>query len=199
MFTINIYLRFALIGLFLGVGIILSFIISFWYSLPLILIGLVLLVGYVLMGTVQSAAVIMQSSDFAGANQRLNLTLNPNWLYSVNRAYYFMLKGTITSQQGDQDAAEQWLLKAQNAGLPSDNEKAVVLLQLANISALRSKLPQTQNYMRQIKDLKVTEAQIKEQIVQFEKALKQSGQAQMGKPGFGAMRPGGKRPRPKMR
>ena len=201
MFSINIYLRFALIALFLGGGIVLSFIISFWYSLPLILIGLVLLAGYLLLGTVQSAALLMQGMDFAKVEQRLGLTLSPKLLYSPNRAYYFILKGTIAQQRNDLDAAESWLKKAEALNLPTDNEKAMVQLQLAILAATRDKWTQAKAIFHKIKDYKVTDANLKEQIKQFEKALGQQGQVKaarmMGKQGqMGGFRPGGKRRRP---
>ena len=88
MFTINIYLRFALIALFMGGGIILAFIYGFWYALPFLLIGLGFIVSYILLGTVQSAAQFIQTMDFEGAEKRLDLTPNPNWLYKTNGAFY---------------------------------------------------------------------------------------------------------------
>ena len=113
MLTINIYLRFALIALFLGGGIISSIFISFvWGWIP-IFIGLALLIGYILLGTVQSASNMLQTGDFIGAEDRLNLILMPNWLYVTNRAYYYIMKGTIEGQlHKDMDKAEEYFLKA---------------------------------------------------------------------------------------
>ena len=42
-------------------------------------------------------------------------------------------------QRKNNDEAEEWLEKAQKIELPSDNEKAMVLLQLANIHANKGK------------------------------------------------------------
>lgn len=201
MFSINIYLRFALIAVFLGGGIILSFIINFWYALPLIVIGLVLLAGYLLLGTVQSAAMLMQSMDFHKVERRLALTLSPKLLYSANRAYYFILKGTIAQQRNKLEEAETWLKKAESLKLPSDNERAMVQLQLANLAASKDKWTQAKAIFHKVKDYKVTDANLKEQIKQFEKALGQQGQVKaarmMGKQGqLGGFRPGGKRRRP---
>ena len=201
MFSINIYLRFALIALFLGGGIVLSFIINFWYALPLILVGLTLLAGYLLLGTVQSAAMLMQSMDFHKVEKRLALTLSPKLLYSANRAYFYILKGTIAQQRNNLEEAESWLKKAEALKLPTDNEKAMVQLQLANLAAAKDKWTQAKAIFHKIKDFKVTDANLKEQIKQFEKALGQQGQVKaarmMGKQGqLGGFRPGGKRRRP---
>ena len=204
MFTINIYLRFALIALCLIGGVLLSVFVSFWYALPVLLIGIALLVGYVLLGTIQSAAPLMQAQDFAAAEQRLNLTWKPEWLYSSNRAMYYMLKGTLAQQRKDNVAAEGYLRQAAEIELPTDNEKAMIKLQLASIAAQRNKWKEAKLLHREIKNLKVTEPMIKEQLKMFDQAMKQQGQTRhLGVSGGGQrggmQRPGGKRRRPKMR
>ena len=201
MFTINIYLRFALIAVLLLGGIGMTFVWGFWWSFPFILAGLILLAGYFLLGTVQSAAMTLQTGDMDAAQKRLNLTFFPNWLYTPNRAYFYMLKGTIAGNEKNYEEAEEFLVKAQKIGLPTDNEKAMVLLSLSNFRAMKNNWAAAENYYRQIKDLKVTEPMLKEQIKEFDKAIKQRGQANtMMRPGFrGGYVPGGKRPRPKMR
>lgn len=201
MLSINIYLRFALIALFLLGGIAMSFVWGFWWSFPFIIAGIVLLAGYILLGTIQSGAMILQTGDMEAAKKRLDLTYFPQYLYTPNRAYFYMLKGTIAGNEKDYEQAEEYLTLAQRIGLPTDNEKAMVLLSLANFRAMKNNWTAAENYYRQLKDLKVTEPMLKEQIKQFDTAIKQKGQANtMMRPGFrGGYIPGGKRPRPKMR
>lgn len=199
MFTINIYLRFALIALFLGGGIALAFLYGFWYSFPLLLIGLILLVGYVLFGTVQSAAMLMQDADFDKTEKRLNLTLSPKLLYSTNRAYFYMIKGSVAMAKQNMEESEEYLRKAQEIDVPSDNERAMLELQLANIMASRNKWKQAQRHFRNAKKLKITEPNIKEQLNQFEKALSNRGQMKAAQRMGGMQQRGGKRRRPKMR
>lgn len=203
MFTINIYLKFALIAVFLGGGIVLTFVYGFVYSWPLLIIGILLLVSYVMLGTVGSAANLIQAMDFDGAQKRLNLTLTPKLLYVTNRAFYYIMNGSIMMNNGDANGAEEEFNKALNLKLPTENEKAMVLLQLANINATKNKWNTAKKYFRDAKKLKVTEGQLKEQMSQFEKALTNRGQLKatqgMGKRAQQAMRPGGKRRRPKMR
>jgi tetratricopeptide (TPR) repeat protein len=206
MFQINIYLRFALIAFFLIGGIAPALIkgLSFWWGLPFILVGLVLLAGYFLLGTINSTALLLQAGKIEEAEKRLALTFWPKLLYVANRSYYYMIKGNIALSQKDTDAGEMWLRKAQEIKLPSDNEKAMLELQLANIAASKGKWSQAQLHFRNLKDLKITETTIKDQVKQFEKALENRGQMKaamrMGNPGAaGMMQPGGKRRRPKMR
>lgn len=187
MFTINIYLKFALIALNLIGGIVLTFAFGFWYAFPFLLIGLGLLASYILLGTVQSTAELVQSNDFAEAEKRIALTWKPDWLYKTNRAFYYLIQGTMAMQRKDNDAAEGWLKKAESIELPSDNEKAMVALQLANIQASKGNWTYAKSQLSKMKKLKITEQQLKEQIQLFEKAVTNRGQAKhmMGMKGGG--------------
>ena len=200
MFSINIYLRFALMAVLIIGGVALAFAVSFWYALPLILIGLVLMAGYFLLGTVQSSAVFVQNQDMDGAEKRMALTIKPEWLYKPNKSVFYMLKGTIAAQRQDFEKAEMHYMQAQKVGFTTDNEKAIVLLSIANFRAQKNNWVGAENYMRQLRELKITEPMIKEQMATMEKAMKQRGQvnAQM-RQGYRGFTPGGKRPRPKMR
>lgn len=204
MFTINIYLKFALIALTLIGGTALAFIYGFWYAFPFLLIGLGLLASYILLGTVQSASMLVQDTDFEGAEKRLGLTLKPEWLYVTNRAMFYIIKGTIFSQTNRPKEAEVLFNQALELDLPTDNERGMVLLQLASIHANKGNMAGAKNHFNQLKKLKITEPQIKEQVEFLEKALNQNMASRkaaqsMGKSGMKMMSHGGKRRRPKMR
>lgn len=205
MFTINIYLKFALIAVGIIGGTVMSATMGFWYGFPFILVGLLLLVSYFLLGTVASAGQFVQLQDFDGAEKRLGLTYFPKLLYVTNRAMYYIMKGSIATQNKDNNTAEELFNKALELNLPSDNEKAMVYLQLANINATKQKWSLAKKQFQDLKKLKITEPQLKEQVAQFEKALNQSGQIKAqqrmmgGTRGGRGMQGGGKRRRPKMR
>ena len=113
-----------------------------------------------------------------------------------------MIKGSIALARKDVEEGEMWLRKAEEVKVPTDNEKAMLQLQLANIAASKGKWKQAEQHFRIAKQCKITEPSVKTQFKQFEKAFSNRGQmkhAQMGGKGGGAMRPGGKRRRPKMR
>ena len=203
MFKINIYLKFVLIAIFFFGGIILGLIYGFGYSWIMIFIGLLLLVSYLMLGTIQSAAEMVQTMDLDGAEKRLGLTLSPRLLYISNRAFYYIIKGTIAINKNDSVKAEGLFNQALALKLPTETEKAMVLMQLANINAQKNKWTAAKNHFREAKKLKVVEPQLKEQMEMFEKALNNRGQAKaaqgMGRRGQQMMRPGGKRRRPKSR
>jgi hypothetical protein len=201
MFTINIYLRFALILVFIAGGIILALTIGFWYAFPLLLIGIILFSGYLFLGTVQSAAQLLEKTDFLGAEKRLSLTLKPGWLYKTNRAYFYLIKGSIAAQFKNNEIAEELLLKAKTTGLPSDNERAMVQMQLAGLAANKNNWVAARQLLRETKSLNVTEPQLKDQLKQLEKGLKNQGAMQVARHRQRGMtfQPGGKRKRPRSR
>ena len=202
MFTINIYLRFALIaaGFLLGIGLWAAW--GFWYGFPFLLVGIFMLAGYLMFGTVMSAFQMIQQMDIAGAEKRLDLTFFPRILMFMIRSQFYMAKSTIAMQRKDFATAEGWTNKALATGFSSDNEKGIALLQLAGICAHRNQRNLAQNHLNEIKKLNITEKMVTEQVKEFEKQLKQLQAANnpanafmmMGRGGF---RPGGKRPRPK--
>jgi tetratricopeptide (TPR) repeat protein len=203
MFTINIYLKFALIALcFIG-GIITTILSGFGYSWIFFLLGLIFLASYLLLGTVQSSSELLQKMDFAGAEKRLGLTFFPKLLYVTNRAFYFILKGSLAAQRKDNTEAETYFNQALALDLPSDNEKGMILLQMAGIQAQKNNWNGARNYFFQAKGLKITEPQLKEQFKQFETAINNRGQVKlaqsMGMKSGQMMVPGGKRRRPKIR
>jgi len=206
MFTINIYIKFALIALGFILGLVLAFTMGFWYSFPFWLLALTMLGSYLLLGTVQSAAQLVQDGEYDIAEHRLNLVKFPKLLYVTNRAFYYIMKGSIAAQRKDNTTAEGYFNIALSLKLPSENEKAMVYMQLANISASRSNWTAATNYFKQAKKLNVTQSDIRNQLDYFEKALSNNrGQMKaarsMGKHGMKMMKqgPGGKRRRPKMR
>lgn len=202
MFTINIYLKLAIIAVCFIAGTILTVMYGFGYTWILFLIGIIFTVSYLMLGTVQSAAELVQQQDFEAAETRINLTATPKFLYVTNRAFYFIIKGSLAANRKDNAQAEDYFNSALALDLPSDNERAMVLLQLANISATKNNWSAAKNYHRQLKKLKITEGQLKEQITQFDLAISQSNQMRTsgaGGRGSQMMRPGGKRRRPKMR
>jgi tetratricopeptide (TPR) repeat protein len=180
MLTINIYVRFALIALGIIGGVAMSTLLSFWYGFIFILMGLILLVGYFLLGTVQSAANMVQMQDLEGAEKRLGLIIKPDWLYEPNQAIYYMLKGMIKMQGQDFEEGEKLLLKAASFKALGENELAGIYIQLASIHANKMRWNQAQAYFNKVKSYRVTEPMLKDQIQMLEKALAQKGQMRPG-------------------
>jgi hypothetical protein len=203
MFKVNIYAKFAMIAVgFIG-GIILSLTLGFGYGWIFILIGILALASYLLLGTIQSAGEMLQLQDFEGAEKRLGLTFFPDMLYSTNKAMYLMLKGSLAAQRKEGAVAEGYFNKAMAMKLNSDDERAMILLQMAGIQAQKNNWNGAKNYIYQTKGLKITQSMIKDQIKQFDSAIAQRGQVKVAQSmGMNVQQmgsSGGKRRRPKMR
>ncbi len=205
MFSINIYLRFALIALGLVGGTILSSTYGFWYGFPFILIGLLLLLGYFLLGTIVSTNQLLGTMQVDEAEARLKMTYFPNMLLMGYRGVFYMTKATIAMQRKDWASAETDLKIALEKGLPTDNERGGALMQLMMIGAQKGNLNNVPAQMAEIKKLNITDPSLKEQLKSIEQQLKMaknnpmnpSTLAMMG--GRNGFRPGSKRPRPRVR
>ena len=203
MFTINIYLRFALIalGILGGIGLWIGF--GFWYGFPFLLVGIILLAGYLMLGTIMSSNQLLGAQQLDAAQARLEMTYFPKLLLVGYKGVYYMTHGALAMQKRDFPTAEGWLKKSLEAGLPSDNEKGAAMLQLVMIYASKNNPKAAQSQFAELKKLNVTEQMLKDQIKDVEKQMKQLNQAMspammsmMGGKGF---RPGGKRRTPRMR
>jgi hypothetical protein len=204
MFTINIYLRLALIAGGILSGIVLWAVYGFWYGFPFLLVGIILLIGYLMLGTILSTNMLVSQQRLDEAEQRLKLTFFPKLLLVGYKGVYYMTHGGIAMQKRDFATAEIWVKKALDAGLPSDNERGAALMQMVMIAAGKNNIKAAQSHFADLKKLNITEPTLKEQVKEIEKQLKQAGQgmnpstmAMMG--GRNGFRPGGKRRQPKMR
>jgi hypothetical protein len=203
MFIINIYLRFALIvgGILGGTALWLS--LGFWYGFPFLLVGVVMLAGYLMLGTILSTNQLLSQQRIPEAEERLKLTFFPKILLVGYKGVYFMTLGAIAMQKRDFNTAEKWIKQSLDSGLPTDNERGAAMLQLVMIAAGKNNIRAAQAHFAELKKLNVTEGMLKEQIKEVERQLKQAGQgmnpstmAMMGGRGF---RPGGKRRQPPIR
>ncbi|MEL7222272.1 MAG: hypothetical protein AAGJ93_13190 [Bacteroidota bacterium] len=203
MFVIPPYIRIALIAVGIIGGAALWAAYGFWYGIFFILTGIILLLGLIFLGTVGPAAQALQDTDFDKAEKMLNLTPNPNWLYSTNKAYYYMLKGSIAIGRKDMKEGERYLKMAEEVDVPTDNEKAMLQIQLAQIALSKGRVKEARIHYKKAKACKISEGPLKDQFRQLEMAMNQSGQMKaamrQGRSSHGMVGGKGKRRRPKMR
>ena len=79
--------------------------------------------SYILLGTVQSAAELVQTMQFDAAEQRLSLTKFPNLLYVTNRGILLYFEGIIGRSKKNNALAEDYFNTTLSLKLPSDNEE----------------------------------------------------------------------------
>ena len=201
MFVIPPYVRFALIALCLVGGIALWVTLGVWYGIFFVITGLILLAGYIFLGTVAPAAQAFQVQDFNKAEKLLNLTAKPEWLYGPNRGNYYILRGNIAMSRENLPEAEMWIRKAEEMELGA-TEGAMVYLQLAQFEFRRKNFTASKRYLKKVKEANIKIPQFTEQVEMMDKALKQSGQVQAVQRRGGARNLGGyggKRRRPRTR
>ncbi len=200
MLKLDLYVRFALIVGCLILGLVLSVWQGFWYGFPLFIVALVLIAGYILLGTIRSASELLQEQRIDEAEARLALTKFPQWLFPANKAYFYMIQANIALVRKDPKKAEGLLREASKYDMPSGNESAVIELQLANIAAQKNNWPEVNQRIQVIRKLKVTEPMILEQAEMLEKAYRNRGNVKLAqRMGVGTQGQGSKRRRPKMR
>ena len=85
------------------------------------------------------------------------------------------MKVSIAMQTGNESTAENLFKKAQTLKLPTDNERAMVQLQLAGIHLKKNNWNKVKTIMRKVKDFDVTEPTIQSQIDQIQLGLKNRG------------------------
>jgi hypothetical protein len=85
--------------------------------------------------------------------------------------------------------------------LPSDNEKAMILIQMINIHLTKNRYTQATNAYRELKKLNLSSDMFKDQIKMLDDVMKQQGRMKMtGQMDQRMMfKPGGKRKMPRMR
>jgi tetratricopeptide (TPR) repeat protein len=205
MFVIPVKLRFALIALGFVLGIGLWVMYGFWYGFLFLLTAVILLAGYIMLGTIVSTNQFMGQQRWEEAEASLKQTYFPKWLLVGYKGVYYMTHGALSMQKKDFAAAEKWLKEALAAGLPSDNERGAAILQLVMVQASRNNRQGAINQFADIKKLNITEPMLREQIKEVEKQLKMAQQTPMNPSmmaltgGRGFRQPGGKRKSPKVR
>lgn len=172
MIQINIKTQFIIMAVSLVAFLALQFTVGFgWSFIPLIIL-IAFLVSYILFGTISSTSKLLQAGDAAAAEKNLKLTFKPNWLLKFYRSYYYQLQGFIAIQQKKMEEGEALLIQAREMGLPTDNDKATVALQLASLSFNKRNFQKATTYIREIKSLNVNEPVILDQVKQMEQAIR---------------------------
>ncbi|MEO1435398.1 MAG: hypothetical protein AAFV80_07670 [Bacteroidota bacterium] len=173
MFIIPFRIRVILMISLLALGIVISFLPrgmawSWLFYVP----GLILLIGYVLFGTIGPASKALQAGDFDKAEDLLNKTWKPNWMIKFNRGTYYFIRGTLATQRKQFSEAEDFMKTALDIGLPSDDFTGQIYLVLAQITAGKGKKTQAKNYIREAKKLNIKEPVVAQAIKDVEKQLK---------------------------
>ena len=102
-------------------------------------------------------------------------------------------------QGKDYNEAKELFKESENSKYTTDNEKAMIYLQQANLAAVKQNYKEAAMFVKKTDDLKITEPMIRDQVKQFKQAIGKTGQMNMQNRIAAANRGGSKQRRPRMR
>ncbi|MCB0561814.1 MAG: tetratricopeptide repeat protein [Lewinellaceae bacterium] len=165
------YLRYALIALFWGLGMLLHVKLGLSQSWYLYLAGLLLLLSHILFGNVWMAFNSLKRGNPQQAEALLSQVWKPNWLLPRNRAYYFFTLGMLHLQHKKREQAKKYLQKAVSLGLRTPNDHALAQLNLAHIAYIQKDFAKARQALATAQSLQPTDLMIKDNLQKLEAAL----------------------------
>jgi tetratricopeptide (TPR) repeat protein len=164
--------QFIAMGVSFALTVLLSIFAGFsWSWIPLLF--LIYFVGrYFLVGTVPSAAMIMQMGNIEGAEKELSYTKKPEWLQFGMRPMFYFMKGMLAMQTKKYAEAERLIQKAVDEGLPQDDTLAGAYLSFSGLYFQKNNKPECKRYLELAKKIKPTMPELKKYIADIENALK---------------------------
>lgn len=130
---------------------------------------------FVIWSHIKHSSVALASKHFARQDyQKTALLLaevpNPAYLAKKRRGFYEFMKANIALKDEDFEAAEYHFQLASRFPLGGKNDKAYVLIHLANLSLRKKDVARTQTYLQKAKELAHT-SRAKELIEKIEQQL----------------------------
>lgn len=110
-------------------------------------------------GTVFLATQAFHNQDYEKTKSLLTEIKNPDHLRKGRRNFYEFMQGNIALKENRIDEAEFHFQLASRLPWKRDNEKAMVLINLANINLRKKEYERVQTYVEVTEKLKLTERQ----------------------------------------
>ncbi|MBU6307203.1 MAG: hypothetical protein KGO46_04010 [Bacteroidetes bacterium] len=126
-----------------------NIVFSFWPSLPLYIISVILIGGHFFFGPLRLIQEYMESGDMEGAERIINSIKYPQLLYKPIRSVYFTLRGNLAMMKQDFDGAEKMMKKGLDLGMPMKEAEGASLLQMGMLAMQKNDLKQAEGYIRQ--------------------------------------------------
>jgi tetratricopeptide (TPR) repeat protein len=165
--------RFALIFLFLGMGVFLHSRMGWQAAWTLYLAAVILLLTHVLFGNVWAAFRLLQHGQLADASRLLDKVFTPKLLLTRNRAYYYFARGILALQQQEMEQGEAHLQRALDLGLFRANDRALARLNLAHVYYVLKQYPAARRALTAAEAEAPTDLLIKENLAKLRRALEQ--------------------------
>ena len=134
-------------------------------------IGIALLVwGYFREGTVVMAAREFHAKNYDGAEELLKEIEDPDRLGRHRRGFYEFIYGNVELHRHNYEEAEKHFQIASNFPLRNQNDKAIVLVHLANLNLRKKEYERALSYVDRAKSYKIT-SRVKNIILKIESEI----------------------------
>jgi tetratricopeptide (TPR) repeat protein len=162
--AIILIITFIVQGFWWGVlGVLLSLIIYFWSQFRA--------------ARVYIAWLHVSRQNFDKAEKSLAKIKNPDKLTGTNKSYFHLTKGVLALSKQKLELAERELKASLKAGLKTENDQAIVYLQLSGIELSKRNKKKAEEYLSKCKSLKHHKA-LDAEIIKLEAMFKQANQMQ---------------------
>jgi hypothetical protein len=128
------------------------------YQLVSMLLGLVAFFvwSHFREGTVVLAAEAFKNKEYDKARRYLADIKNPEYLRKTRRSYYEFISGSLALQLLDDESAERHFQIASRLPFRKPNDKAIILVHLANINLRKKDYERVRAYLARASELEVS-------------------------------------------
>jgi tetratricopeptide (TPR) repeat protein len=137
--------------------------------------AVVLMIGFLIWGYFREGTVVMAAREFHAKNYEAAETLleeieNPDRLGRHRRGFYEFIYGNLELHKHNYDEAEKHFQIASRFPLRNQNDKAIVLVHLANINLRKKDKEKAKAYVEKAKTFKIS-ARVKNIIEKIESEI----------------------------
>lgn len=119
----------------------------------MLIAGGLFIYGYFKYGTVYAAFQQMKKENIKKAEELISKIKNPEKLTKGHKSYYYFTTGIIALEKKEFEKSHSDLTQALNIGLRTENDKSIVLLNLANIELLEKNYNEANEYIKRVREL----------------------------------------------
>lgn len=119
----------------------------------MLIVGGLLIYGYYKYGTVYTAFQHIKKNNLKNAEKLISKIQNPDKLTKGLKGYYYFTTGIIALEKKELEKSYSDLTLALSFGLRTENDKSIILLNLANIELLRKNFIKANEYIKKVKAL----------------------------------------------
>ncbi len=119
----------------------------------MLIAGGLFIYGYFKYGTVYAAFQQMKKDNIEKAEELISKIKKPDRLNKGHKSYYYFTTGIIALEKKEFEKSHSDLTQALNIGLRTENDKSIVLLNLANIELLKKNYNEAIEYIKKVRKL----------------------------------------------